>query len=67
LFRGALFVDAGTVSGFIYDPGWLGSLGAGIEMNLGYLPVMRINFSRRTDFKSIDSRTRIDVFIGFNF
>jgi len=67
LFRGALFVDAGTVSGFIYDPGWLGSLGAGVEMNLGYLPVMRINFSRRTDFKSIDSRTRIDVFIGFNF
>ena len=67
MFRGALFVDAGTVSGFIYDPGWLGSLGAGVEMNLGYLPVMRINFSRRTDFKTIDPRTRIDVFIGFNF
>jgi hypothetical protein len=67
MFRGALFVDAGKVSGFVYDPGWIGSLGAGVEMNLGYLPVMRINFSRRTDFKSIEKTTRIDVFIGFNF
>ncbi len=66
-FRGALFMDAGTVSGFIYDPGWLGSIGVGVEMNLGYLPVMRLNFSRRTDFHHIDSNTRVDVFLGYNF
>jgi outer membrane protein assembly factor BamA len=67
MFRGSLFFDAGTVTGFIYDPGWLGSIGAGIEMNLGYLPVMRVNFSKRTDFETIDPRTRIEFFIGFNF
>lgn len=67
MFRGSVFFDAGTVSGFIYDPGWLGSIGTGIEMNLGYLPVMRVNFSKRTDFETIDPKTRIDFFIGFNF
>jgi hypothetical protein len=67
MFRGALFLDAGTVSGFIYDPGWIGSIGVGVEMNLGYMPVMRINFSRRTDFDRIENGTRIDFFIGYNF
>jgi hypothetical protein len=67
MFRGSLFFDAGKVSGFIYDTGWVGSIGAGVEMNLGYLPVMRVNFSKRTDFETIDPRTRIDFFIGFNF
>ncbi len=51
LFRGSLFFDAGRVSGFIYDTDWLGSIGTGVEMNLGYLPVIRVNFSRLTDFK----------------
>ena len=51
LFRGSLFLDVGKVSGFIYDPGLLGSFGVGIEMNLGVLPVMRVNFCRLTDFQ----------------
>jgi hypothetical protein len=67
MFRGSLFFDAGTVSGFIYDPGWLGSIGVGAELNLGYLPVMRVNFSRRTDFETVDKKTRVDFFIGYNF
>lgn len=67
IFRGSLFFDAGTVSGFVHDPGWVGSLGTGIEMNLGYLPVIRVNFSRRTDFEEIEKGTNVDVFIGFNF
>ncbi len=67
LFRGSIFLDAGKVEGFIMDTEWLGSLGTGVEMNLGYLPVIRVNFVRRTDFKSIDSDTRVDVFLGFNF
>lgn len=67
LFRGALFVDAGKVSGFIQDTDWLGSVGTGVEMNLGYLPVIRVNFSRRTDFKTIENKTRVDLFLGFNF
>jgi hypothetical protein len=67
LFRGSLFVDAGKVNGFIYDTDWLGSLGAGVEMNLGYIPVMRVNFSRLTDFKTVGSDIHVDVFLGFNF
>ncbi len=67
MFRGSLFLDAGKVSSFIYDTGWIGSVGAGVEMNLGYLPVFRVNFSRRTDFDTIDGKVRIDLFLGFNF
>jgi hypothetical protein len=36
-------------------------------MNLGYLPVVRINFCKLTDFKEIDDDTRVDFFIGFNY
>jgi hypothetical protein len=36
-------------------------------MNLGYLPVFRVNFSKRTDFDTIESKVRIDFFLGFNF
>ncbi len=67
LFRGSLFLDAGRASGFIMDTGWLGSIGTGVEMNLGYLPVIRVNFSRQTDFETIDTDTKVDFFLGFNF
>jgi hypothetical protein len=67
LFRGSLFLDAGRVDGFIYDTDWLGSFGAGVEMNLGYLPVIRVNFSRLTDFKTVDNDLHVDIFLGFNF
>ena len=67
VFRGSLFFDAGKVDGFIYDTDWLGSLGTGIEMNLGYLPVIRVNFSRITDFEKLDSDIHVDFFLGFNF
>jgi hypothetical protein len=67
LFRGSLFLDAGRVSGFVYDTDWIGSIGTGVEMNLGYLPVIRVNFSRLTDFKEISSDIHVDFFLGFNF
>ena len=67
LFRGSLFLDAGKVSGFIYDSDWRGSVGTGIEMNLGYLPVARVNFSRQTDFKTVSNDVHVDFFLGFNF
>jgi hypothetical protein len=67
LFRGSLFFDAGRVSGFLYDTDWLGSVGTGVEMNLGYIPVIRVNFSRLTDFKDISSDIHVDFFLGFNF
>lgn len=68
LFRGSLFLDVGRAYGFLgMDTEWLGSFGAGIEMNMGYLPVIRLNFTRRTDFKEIEKDTRIGFFLGFNF
>ncbi len=67
LFRGSLFADVGRVDGFIFDTGWLGSLGVGVEMNLGYLPVARLNFSRLTDFHTIEPGVKVDFFLGFNF
>jgi len=67
LFRGSLFFDVGRVNGFIYDSDWLGSFGAGVEMNLGYLPVARVNFSRLTDFKTVGADVQVDFFLGFNF
>lgn len=67
LFRGSLFIDAGRASGFIYDSGWIGSLGTSVELCLGYLPVARVNFSRRTDFESIESDWHVDLFLGYNF
>ncbi len=67
LFRGSLFFDVGRASGFIFDTDWLGSLGAGVEMNLGYIPVARLNFSRITDFHTIDPGVKVDFFLGFNF
>ena len=67
LFRGSLFFDVGKVSGFIYDTGWLGSYGAGVEMNLGYFPIIRVNFSKLTDFKETTPGVKVDFFIGFNF
>jgi outer membrane protein assembly factor BamA len=67
MFRGALFFDAGRTAGFIYDSGWLGSVGAGVEMNLGYVPVVRVNFCRRTDFHQMPGTVYIDFFLGFNF
>lgn len=67
MFRGSIFVDAAKIEGYIDDTDWIGSIGTGIEMNLGYLPVVRVNFSRRTDFKSVESDVNVDFFLGFNF
>jgi outer membrane protein assembly factor BamA len=67
MFRGSFFVDAARVEGYIDDTGWIGSLGTGVEMNLGYLPVIRVNFSRQTDFRTVDDEVRTDFFLGFNF
>jgi outer membrane protein assembly factor BamA len=68
LFRGSLFFDVGRAFGFLdTDTDWLGSIGAGIEMNMGYLPVIRVNFSRRTDFKEIEKAIHVGFFLGFNF
>jgi hypothetical protein len=67
IFRGSLFFDIGRADGFIFDTGWLGAYGVGVEMNMGYLPVIRVNFSQLTDFDTVDPKWRTDIFLGFNF
>jgi hypothetical protein len=65
--RGALFFDVGKTSRFIADTDWLGSMGAGVELNLGYAPVIRVNFTRATDFSTISHDTGVELFIGYNY
>ncbi len=67
MFRGAIFMDVGKVTRFIVDSELLGSFGAGAEINLGYAPVVRVNWTRQTDFRYISPRTRWELFIGYNF
>lgn len=67
LMRGSLFFDLGKTSRYIDDTGWLGSMGAGVELNLGYAPVIRVNFTRATDFVTISNETGVELFIGYNY
>ncbi len=64
--RGAVFFDAGNA--WENDFGRLrGSMGVGARVALGYLVVLRFDFARRTDFRTIDPRTRFEFFFGWNF
>jgi outer membrane protein assembly factor BamA len=67
IIRGSLFFDAGKATRFIEDTGWMGSIGAGVELNLGFAPVIRVNFTRATDFDTISSSTKAGLFIGYNY
>lgn len=70
MFRGSLFFDAGKTSRNefdVFDTPWLGTLGTGIELNLGYAPVIRVNFTWPTDFDTISHHTRLELFIGYNY
>jgi len=70
MFRGAIFFDAGKASrnrAAFLDTDWMGSFGAGVELNLGYAPVIRVNFTRKTDFSSISDNTGFELFIGYNY
>ncbi len=70
MFRGSLFFDAGKAyrnQFSILDTEWLGCLGAGIELNLGYAPIMRVNFTWPTNFDTISSNTGFELFIGYNY
>ncbi len=64
--RGAFFHDMGTGWDDRWQ-GWHGSFGASIRIALGYLVVLRVDFSRTHDFKTISNDTRTDFFFGWNF
>lgn len=75
--RGALFFDAGKAwddpaSGresefFRTNNDLVGSFGFGIRVSLGYITVLRFDFSRRTDFKSVENGFDFDFFFGWNY
>ncbi|NIM19777.1 MAG: hypothetical protein GTO51_05980 [Candidatus Latescibacteria bacterium] len=67
MIRGSIFFDVGKVSRYVLDTDWLGSFGAGVELNLGFAPVIRLNFTRTTDFSTISKDTDVEFFIGLNY
>lgn len=64
--RGALFADIGSAWDDEFDQ-FLGSFGAGVRVNLGYLVLLRFDFSRTTDFDTVSKTTDFDFFFGWNF
>ncbi len=64
--RGALFFDAGNAWEDDFD-GLVGSFGFGFRIALGYVTVLRFDFARKTDFKSVNNRYDFDFFFGWNF
>lgn len=64
--RGALFFDTGSAWDDEYDE-LLGSFGAGVRVSLGYIVLLRFDFSRTTDFKTVSKTTDFDFFFGWNF
>ncbi|MBT7862836.1 MAG: BamA/TamA family outer membrane protein [Gemmatimonadetes bacterium] len=65
-FRGALFVDAGNAWNDEFGD-WRGSIGAGTRIALGGVFVLRLDASRRTDFRSVNNGTRWDFFFGWDY
>jgi len=64
--RGALFFDAGNAWEDDYRD-LVGSFGFGIRVALGYVTVLRFDFARKTDFRSVSNTYDFDFFFGWNF
>ena len=64
--RGALFFDVGNAWEDEFD-GLVGSFGFGFRVALGYVTVLRFDFARKTDFKSVNNKYDFDFFFGWNF
>jgi hypothetical protein len=64
--RGALFFDAGNAWENKVD-NLYGSFGFGFRVALGYITVLRFDFARRTDFKTVGNDYHFDFFFGWNY
>ena len=64
--RGVLFFDVASAWENEFDQ-FIGSFGTGIRFALGYLVVLRFDFTRTTDFRSVSPKTDFDFFFGWNF
>ncbi len=66
--QGALLADAGNA----WEEGEgvptpFGAFGLGLRTSLGGFLVLRFDFTRTTDFRTVTRRTDTDFFIGFNY
>ena len=64
--RGALFFDAGSAWNDDFDR-FYGSFGFGARVALGYMAVLRFDFSKKTDFQKLEPGMKFDFFFGWNF
>lgn len=64
--RGALYFDVGSAWEKEFDQ-FYGSFGAGFRVALGYVVVLRFDFTKTTDFKNVSRGTDFDFFFGWNF
>lgn len=64
--RGAVFFDVGSAWDDEFDQ-FYGSFGAGFRVALANLILLRFDFSRTTDFRTISKDTQFDFFFGWNF
>ncbi len=64
--RGACFVDVGRAWDAAF-PGLVGSVGAGLRLNVGSLLVLRLDAAARTDFSSPPRRLRTQFFFGWSY
>jgi len=70
MFRGSFFYDVGKTDRNqfeFFDSGWRASLGGGIELNLGYAPIVRVNFTRQFISGKLSPSTGFELFIGYNY
>ena len=65
-FRGALLFDVGNAWTDSFGD-WRGAFGAGSRLALGGAFVFRLDATRRTNFKSVQSNTNWDFFFGWDF
>ncbi len=68
--RGTLFVDIGNGwdnAAQMRQQGLLGSLGIGARLRLSHFVVLRLDFSRQTDFRSLSKNTRSEFSFGWDF
>jgi len=64
--RGALYYDTGAAWDEEFDQ-FYGSFGGGFRVNLGYVILLRFDFTRTTDYRTISPTTDFDFFFGWNF
>ncbi len=64
--RGVLFFDTGAAWDDQFDR-FYGSFGTGMRVNLANVVLLRFDFSRTTDYRTISNKTDFDFFFGWNF